>query len=804
MGVTNQCGIVAADRCHQSQSQLPVMSTHQVQFYEDEEYLYHVLSDFFAPLLSYDGSSIGAIVLARKRTIEYLEDVFVAREYTCVAGDNEEQRPKATGGNSMTSLRHVYRRGQRTVLLVDADELLARIVPKDEVNAEVFNETVSKLLSQICPGGATGLLEPGDEYIQHIYAYGELVDLLCARGQHLLALELETLWNRLLTSYNISLLCGYKMDSFRGSSDESVFAQICHSHVAVTPTESYSNLTTLKQKSAMIAILQQQLTALRATGQLHWSDRDAEQRIRYREQFVDVLCHELRNPVSGIIGNVELLQLGLEARQGIIDSHREENCNDETRLSAMDVASLQSQLTDDIVSVDAIAICAEHMKVVTDDVLSLSKLNEGKVVLEHVPLDLKATISSVIKMFSTSAQKKGIDLSANLPSGDLHVLGDQGRIAQVLVNLVSNAIKFTDMGCVIVELTRLGQTLPGSHEPGFQISVRDTGCGLEAAEISLLFQRFAQPISTSFSKHGGTGLGLYISKHLVELMGGLVNVESQKGKGSTFSFTFQAQLCTVIGLALRQLGNKEHLDDCVVKSPLSLPAASIIYSRNQNQGGGDDKQEVCFPTSPLTVSISTTTTYKSFSTGLYDLGIRHVLVVDDNPIIVRTLTRMLENGGGSGLSISVNTACNGYDAIGKLTMLSTSSSPIDLILMDLEMPFLNGINTAREIRRLKDPARVEGHSLAQRKDAERLADTPIIGLTADVREAQFIEARKAGMDECIGKPVVKEILYRLIQALLANKGRRYNRIDSSKSHLNGYRCESIGAVRTGPVNLLKS
>ncbi|KAH7398125.1 hypothetical protein BKA64DRAFT_58309 [Cadophora sp. MPI-SDFR-AT-0126] len=762
MGVINQCGIVAADRCHQSQSL--ATSTHQVQFYEGEEYLYHVLSDFFVPFLSYDESSVGAIVLARKRTIEYLEDFFVAREYTCDgAGDSEEHRPKATGGDSVTSLSHVYKRGQRSVLLVDANELLARIVPKDEVNAQVFNETVIKLLSQIHPGGATGLLEPGDENLQHTYAYGELVDLLCARGQHLLALELETLWNRLLSSYNISLLCGYKMDSFRGPSDENVFAQICHSHVAVTPTESYSNLTTSKQKSAMIAVLQQQLTALRATGQLHWSNRDAEQRIRYREQFVDVLCHELRNPVSGIIGNIELLQIGLEVRQDIIDPHREGNCNGETRLSAMDVASLQSQLTEDIISVDAIAVCAEHMKVVTDDVLSLSKLDEGKVVLEHVPLDLNATVSSVIKMFSTAAQTKGVELFANLPSGDLHVLGDQGRIAQVLVNLVSNAIKFTDMGCVIVELTRLGQTLPGSHEPSFQISVRDTGCGLEAAEISLLFQRFAQPISTSFAKHGGTGLGLYISKHLVELMGGLVNVESQKGKGSTFSFTFQAQPCPVTRLTLRQLGNKAHLDDCVVKSPFSLPAASIIHSPNQTQGGGADNQEVCFPTSPPAVSISTPTTRESISTRLYDLGVRHVLVVDDNPIIVRTLTRMLDNGGGSGPSISVNTACNGYDAISNLIMLSTSSSPIDLILMDLEMPFLNGINTAREIRRFKDPARAEGHSLAQRKEAERLADTLIIGLTADVRETRFIEARKGGMDECIGKPVVKETLYRLIQ-----------------------------------------
>ncbi|KAH6667904.1 CheY-like superfamily, partial [Halenospora varia] len=144
-----------------------------------------------------------------------------------------------------------------------------------------------------------------------------------------------------------------------------------------------------------------------------------------------------------------------------------------------------------------------------------------------------------------------------------------------------------------------------------------------------------------------------------------------------------------------------------------------------------------------------------------------VLVADDNPIIVRTLTRVLESGGGSGSSISVNTACNGYDAISKLIMLSTSSLPIDLILMDLEMPFLNGLNTTREIRRFKHPGRAEGQSLRQRQEAARLADTLIIGLTGDVRESRFMEARNSGMDQCIGKPVVRETLYRLIQAVLA-------------------------------------
>ncbi|KFX91321.1 hypothetical protein O988_07801 [Pseudogymnoascus sp. VKM F-3808] len=630
--------IVAADRYHHSLA--PGTSTHLVQFYDEEEYLYHVLLDFFAPLLANVKSSVGAIKV-------------------CVNGaiDNKKRSRKVDGGWFGTSFGAVYRKGRRTVLLVDADEILTRIVPKNELNAEEFSNTIINLLSQIHLGESTGLLRQGDEASQPIYAYGELVDMLCARGQHLLALELETLWNRLLSFYNIALLCGYKMDSFRGSQ------------------------------------------------QLHWSDGVAEQRARHREQFIDMLCHELRNPVSGIIGNVELLQIGLEVRQGIIRSHQEGYRNGEFRLSATDVASLQNQLADDFVSVDAIA------------------------------------------------------LIANLPSEDLHILGDRGRVAQVLVNLISNAIKFTDIGNVIVELSYLGPTLLGSCESLFKVAVRDTGCGLDKSEISLLFQRFAQPVSTSFARHGGTGLGLYISKQLVELMGGSLYVESQKGKGSVFFFTFQAESCVVPRHSLRQSG------------PAPLSTASSIHSSKKDQGGGVefDKAECSPRSSSHSLSNSTTSIGTTISTGLYDLGVKHILVVDDNPIIVRTLTHTLESASIS--PISVSTASNGYDAINKLIERSTSSLPIDLILMDLEMPFLNGLNTTREIRQLRHPDREECQSIAQRREAERLSATLIIGLTGDARESRFMEARDSGLDDCAGKPVVKKTLCELIYAL-STKGWR--------------------------------
>jgi signal transduction histidine kinase/DNA-binding response OmpR family regulator len=553
------------------------------------------------------------------------------------------------------------------------------------------------------------------------------------------------------------------MDSFQGSLGKNAFAEVCHSHASVVPTESYSNLATGNQKLAMVALLQQKAMAFNNVQQLHWSNRDAEQQIKYREQFVDVLCHELRNPLSGIIGNVELLQMGLGVRQGIISTDQNGRRNSDTRLSAGDLTLLQKQLVDDFASVDAIATCAEHMKTVSDDVLNLSKL-EGKALLVNERFDLKATIASVVKMFLTSARKNGVQLLAKVPTEELCVLGDRGRVSQVVINLISNALKFTGNGSIIVELSCLGPALLGGRRASvFKVAVRDTGCGLSQDEISALFQLFVQPVSRSVAEHCGSGLGLYISKHLANLMGGLLCVESKKGYGSTFVFTFQAELCMVAGWTdtSQQLSDEASHLDYTYKSTgrTSLPG-TIDQEREI-----EDPERSLPKLSPAS-SISATNASVITSTERCDSGTSHVLLVDDNPIIVRVLTRILESA--TGLTISVSTASNGYEAIGKLIALSNSPFPIDLVLMDLEIPFLNGLKTAREIRRLNNPDGGDFSSVTQRRQAERLAATPIVGLTGNVRESRFIEARDSGMDDCLGKPIVKKTLLDLIQKFVSS------------------------------------
>jgi CheY-like chemotaxis protein len=137
--------------------------------------------------------------------------------------------------------------------------------------------------------------------------------------------------------------------------------------------------------------------------------------------------------------------------------------------------------------------------------------------------------------------------------------------------------------------------------------------------------------------------------------------------------------------------------------------------------------------------------------------VRHVLVVDDNSIILRTITSLLESA--TRLSLSVSTARNGYEAISKLIALYTSNSPVDIILMDLDMPFMDGLKAANEIRCLAD----YNYDKSRSTEARRLADIPIIGLTGDMREERFAEARSHGMDECVRKPVAKATLLELIE-----------------------------------------
>lgn len=801
---------------------------HHVQLYESEEHLFKIVSSFIVPAIKSDDA---VVIIAGKRRIEALEVCF--REQSV----------------STERIKH-----QHQLVFVDA-EMLADTVLSDGSTFE--SEKVEQFLVE--------LFTRVQKNYRRVFVYGELVNILCERGNHTGALELEQLWSRFVLGRDITLLCGYDMNNFKDGGLNNIFDRICHQHTQIKPAETYTSLETQEQKNLMVASLQQRAKALenevihhRATkttlqgalsllsartsetvgrerdgyltllsmlpvgvcgttaregsreyfinqrfceisglseasirdggwiNAIHHADRDqvttslravkrgddefarceyrfvhpdntirwvageavanscgyvqtvvditefkmlenerldamraaeehqrmraaeAEKHRQHREQFVDSLCHELRNPLGGIFGNVELLKMGLETRRSVLEK---------SFITQEDLNLLREQLLLDEESLDAISTCAVHQQTVTDDVLNLSKLELGKVVLKKVNFDPKITISSVMKMFEVQAQRKGIELRACLPVADTIIAADPHRLSQIIINLIANALKFTEQGSITLQFDTVER---GPESTLFRITVQDTGVGLTKDEKAVLFDRFSQPSSTNYSEYGGTGLGLHISKGLVELMGGVIFVESRKGQGSKFTFTFRCE------------------ED--------RGGSSFNLSRSSPKSYKDS------------ISISASAQTEAIIPSIIPRPINHILIVEDNHINQRLITRLLASE-----SFICTVASNGQEALDLLEKLSTSESPINLILMDIQMPVMGGIPATLEIRRREKLTSTPFTSCSR---------IPIIGLSGNVRENHVLNALESGMDDYLIKPVRKIDILTAIQRFGNDMGER--------------------------------